>query len=85
MKEGRTDLRTQKIYDALINAFSELLEEKDFEKITVKELCEKARTRTATSVLHLFSTLNTSVTAVVKVSHTRCDSGVSITSVHPPI
>lgn len=42
MKEGRTDLRTQKIYDALINAFSELLEEKDFEKITVKELCEKA-------------------------------------------
>lgn len=52
MKEGRTDLRTQKIYDALINAFSELLEEKDFEKITVKELCEKARTRTATFYNH---------------------------------
>ena len=52
MKEKRTDLRTQKVYDALIEAFTELLSEKTFEKITVKELCDRARTRTATFYNH---------------------------------
>ena len=46
------DLRTQKIYDALIQAFRELLEEKPFEQITVNELCERARTRRATFYKH---------------------------------
>ena len=46
------DLRTQKIYDALIIAFQQLLEEKSFEEITVNELCERARTRRATFYKH---------------------------------
>lgn len=46
------DLRTKKIYDALIKAFKELLEEKNFEQITVNELCEKAQTRRATFYKH---------------------------------
>lgn len=46
------DLRTQKIYDSLIIAFQQLLEEKSFEEITVNELCERARTRRATFYKH---------------------------------
>lgn len=46
------DLRTQKIYDALLAAFKELLAEKPFEQITVNELCERARTRRATFYKH---------------------------------
>lgn len=52
MKERRSDLRTQKTYDALIHAFEKLLQEKPFEQITVRELCECARTRTATFYNH---------------------------------
>lgn len=52
MKNTRTDLRTRKIYDALIESFTELLAEKTFESITVKELCERAQTRTATFYNH---------------------------------
>lgn len=52
MKNTKTDLRTRKIYDALIEAFTELLAEKTFDNITVRELCEKARTRTATFYNH---------------------------------
>ena len=51
MKQRR-DLRTQKTYDALIEAFQELLNEKSFDDITVRELCSKARTRTATFYSH---------------------------------
>lgn len=46
------DLRTQKIYDALIEAFYQLLEEKTFEDITVNELCDHAKTRRATFYKH---------------------------------
>ena len=46
------DIRTQKIYDALIEAFQELIVEKPFEDITVNELCERARTRRATFYKH---------------------------------
>lgn len=52
MKETRIDLRTRKVYDALIEAFTKLLAEKQFEDITVKELCDCARTRTATFYNH---------------------------------
>ncbi|WP_162920291.1 TetR/AcrR family transcriptional regulator [Clostridium fermenticellae] len=45
-------MRTQKTYEALISAFQELLQEKSFEKITVRELCDRARTRTATFYNH---------------------------------
>lgn len=46
------DLRVRKVYDALTQALIDLLEEKDFSQITVKELCNKARTRTATFYNH---------------------------------
>lgn len=46
------DLRTQKVYDALIEAFQQLLTEKPFEDITVNELCDRARTRRATFYKH---------------------------------
>lgn len=51
MTEKR-DLRIQKTYDSLIDAFKNLLSEKNFEEITVKELCLKAKTRTATFYTH---------------------------------
>lgn len=51
MQEKR-DLRVQKTYEGLINAFQELLKEKTFEEITVKELCACAKTRTATFYSH---------------------------------
>ena len=50
--EKKIDLRIQKTYDSLITAFQELLQEKSFEQITVKELCNRARTRTATFYTH---------------------------------
>lgn len=52
MKDTRIDLRTRKVYDALIEAFIQLLSEKPFDSITVVELCNKARTRTATFYNH---------------------------------
>ena len=50
--EKKIDLRTRKIYDALIRAFEELLEEKSFEEITINELCNRAQTRRATFYKH---------------------------------
>ena len=46
------DLRVQKTYDALMDALTGLLGEKPFDKISVKELCERARIRTATFYTH---------------------------------
>ena len=46
------DLRLQKTYDALTDAFSQLISQKSFEQITVKELCTVAKTRTATFYSH---------------------------------
>ena len=46
------DLRTQKVYDALLVTFQQLLEEKRFEEITVQELCDRAKTRRATFYKH---------------------------------
>ncbi|MGI6109810.1 MAG: TetR/AcrR family transcriptional regulator [Eubacteriaceae bacterium] len=46
------DLRTQKIYDSLIQAFEELIQEKSFDEITVNELCSRANTRRATFYKH---------------------------------
>lgn len=50
--EKRRDLRIQKTYDSLISTLQELLQEKSFEKITVRELCDRAKTRTATFYSH---------------------------------
>lgn len=52
MKERRSDLRVEKTYDALTEAFQQLLLEKSFAEITVRELCARARTRTATFYNH---------------------------------
>lgn len=46
------DLRTEKVYDALTRAFTELLKEKDFNGVTVSELCDRARVRRATFYKH---------------------------------
>lgn len=51
MPEKR-DLRVQKTYNALFKAFQELLHEKDFDSITVTELCGRAMIRTATFYKH---------------------------------
>ena len=47
-----TDLRIQKTYLALHNAFTELLEESTFEHLTVNELCDRAMIRRATFYKH---------------------------------
>ncbi|MBE7060133.1 MAG: TetR/AcrR family transcriptional regulator [Ruminococcaceae bacterium] len=41
--KGTEDLRVQKTIEAIKNTFEELICEKDYEKITVKELCDRAR------------------------------------------
>ena len=46
------DLRVQKTYKALFHSFQDLLQEKPFEEITVKELCGRAMIRTATFYKH---------------------------------
>lgn len=46
------DLRTQKVYNSLMDALRQLLEEKSFDAITVNELCERAQTRRATFYKH---------------------------------
>lgn len=51
MPEKR-DLRVQKTYSALCSAFQELLSQKDFDSITVTELCDRAMIRTATFYKH---------------------------------
>ena len=40
---GTEDLRVQKTIEAIRHTFSDLICEMDYEKITVKELCERAR------------------------------------------
>lgn len=50
--QQKTDLRVLKTYKALCNTFSDMLEEKKFEDITVNELCERAMVRRATFYKH---------------------------------
>ena len=49
---GKLDLRVQKTYKALIDAFEELLHEKKFEKISVTEICDSAMIRRPTFYTH---------------------------------
>lgn len=46
------DLRVQKTYKSLIDAFEDLLHEKEFEKISVTELCDAAMIRRPTFYKH---------------------------------
>lgn len=50
--EQKEDLRVKKTFNALFSAFQELITEKTFDKITVRELCSRAETRTATFYTH---------------------------------
>lgn len=50
--EKKIDLRIEKTYRALYNAFTALLEEKRFEDFTLNELCERAMIRRTTFYKH---------------------------------
>ncbi len=50
--EKKLDLRIEKTYLLLHNAFTSLLEEKRFEEITVNELCDRAMIRRTTFYKH---------------------------------
>ena len=50
--EKKLDLRIQKTYMALEEAFTKLLEEKPFESITTNELCDVAMIRRTTFYKH---------------------------------
>jgi len=55
--QGNEDLRVVKTIEAVKRAFEELICEKDYEKITVKELCERARLNKKT-FYHYYETLD---------------------------
>lgn len=50
--ENKLDLRIQKTYLALHNAFDSLMEEKRFEEVTINELCDRAMIRRTTFYKH---------------------------------
>lgn len=50
--EGKQDLRITRMQHLLFEAFIELLEDRDFENITVKDLCDRAMTRRTTFYKH---------------------------------
>ena len=56
--KGNEDLRVVKTIEGIKSAFEELICEKDYEKITVKELCDKARINKKT-FYHYYETLDT--------------------------
>lgn len=55
--QGNEDLRVVKTIEGVKSAFEELICEKDYEKITVKELCERARINKKT-FYHYYETLD---------------------------
>lgn len=52
MQDKPLDFRIQKTYKSLINAFLKLMQEKQFENITVNEICDRAEIRRATFYKH---------------------------------
>ena len=54
---GHEDLRVVKTIEGIKSAFEELICEKDYEKITVKELCDRARINKKT-FYHYYETLD---------------------------
>ena len=55
--KGNEDLRVVKTIESIKAAFEELICEKDYEKITVKELCDRARINKKT-FYHYYETLD---------------------------
>ena len=58
---GHEDLRVVKTIEGIKAAFEELICEKDYEKITVKELCDRARVNKKT-FYHYYETLDSLLT-----------------------
>ena len=64
------DIRIEKTRQSIINAFIELRSHKELERITIKELCEKAQINKSTfyahyqDIYHLSDTLETEVVAL---------------------
>ena len=52
MATGQEDLRVQRTKEAIRHAFTEMICEMDFEKISIKELTERARINRKTFYLH---------------------------------
>lgn len=52
IKLNKQDLRVQKTHQALITSFSDLLQTKSFEQITVQDLCANANVRRSTFYRH---------------------------------
>lgn len=65
------DIRIEKTRQSILNAFIELRSHKELERITIKELCEKARINKSTfyshyhDIYHLSDTLETEVVASI--------------------
>ena len=59
--KGNEDLRVVKTIEGIKEAFEELICEKDYEKITVKELCDRARINKKT-FYHYYETLDALLT-----------------------
>ena len=61
------DIRVEKTRQSIINAFIELRSHRELERITIKELCERARINKSTfyshyqDIYHLSDTLETEV------------------------
>ena len=49
------DIRIEKTRQSIINAFIELRSHKELERITIKELCEKAQINKSTFYAHIIS------------------------------
>ena len=84
MKERRIDLRTEKTYDALVAAFEELMQEKSFEELTVRELCERARTRTATFYNHFSDKYDFFAFVAKRMRVNLSESAVNVSSTDRP-
>ena len=54
---GKEDLRVIKTIEAIKAAFEELIYEKDYDRITVKDLCDRARINKKT-FYHYYETLD---------------------------
>ena len=72
------DIRIEKTRQSIINAFIELRSHKELERITIKELCEKAQINKSTfyahyqDIYHLSDTLETEVVVSIMENLTHC-------------
>ena len=71
------DIRVEKTRQSIINAFIELRSHRELERITIKELCERARINKSTfyshyqDIYHLSDTLETEVVVSIMENLSR--------------